>query len=284
MKQLKVIIFGHKGQLGSTILRALRTSRTEDSELVCLDIEETSGKSPDSLGNEIRKLIVPDEPACIVFANGITNPLTKYDDLMYSNYTLPLELMNKTRDFQNLRYITFGTIQEHFPDLCKNNSYLKSKLDLGTKVAELNTLFLDGRAIHMRLHTLYGNNFSPHMFLGQILQSLKANQPFNMSHGQQLREYHHIDDITKSVLSIMSNKVLSYAPLEINHGCPIKICDLAIQIFRHFDKEPLLCIGEKPADPRENKDRVFDRSPKKLLPSFRDPIEGILECFRKNGL
>lgn len=284
MKKLKVIIFGHKGQLGSAILRALSTHRREESDLICFDMAETSGRSPDSLGCEIRKLIAPEETAYIIFANGITNPLANYDDLIYSNYTLPSELMFNTRDYQNLRYITFGTIQEHFPDLCKNNSYLKSKLDLGTKVAELNALFLNGRAIHLRLHTLYGNHFPPHMFLGQILQSLKTNQQFNMSHGQQLREYHHIDDITKSVLSIMSNQILSQAPLAISHGRPIKICDIAIQIFRYFNKEPLLFIGVKPADPSENKAKKFERSPDYLLPSFRDPLDGILECFRENGL
>ena len=91
------------------------------------------------------------------------------------------------------------------------------------------------RILHCRLHTLYGGEPKDHMFLGQIVNAIRSNSVFSMSSGEQLREYHHVDDIAESLATIVNSDWSLWSPiLEINSGQPLKLLDLAMAIFNAF--------------------------------------------------
>ena len=81
------------------------------------------------------------------------------------------------------------------------------------------------------------------MFLGQIMNSLRSNSIFKMSSGNQLREYHHIDDILKCIELILKKNGAGI--INLNHGKPVRLIDLAQFLFRFFSKEHLLEVDKK---------------------------------------
>jgi nucleoside-diphosphate-sugar epimerase len=101
-----------------------------------------------------------------------------------------------------------------------------------------------------------------------------------MSSGDQLREYHHADDIAAS-LSALLEKEWTFGPtIEISSGKPVKLGDLAQAVFRAFKKEKLLKIGALPKVSGEVIQDSYERSPDWLLVAERDPIAGVIDSIR----
>jgi nucleoside-diphosphate-sugar epimerase len=133
---------------------------------------------------------------------------------------------------------------------------------------------------HIRLHTLYGGSKRPHpfMFAGQMFDALARKEPFKMSGGAQLREYHHVEDIATSVLAFLAGSH-DQKIIELSSGQPIRLRDLASAVFRYFDAASLLEIGARIHSNGEVFDNTYERSP--YLAASREPIDGLIAWFKK---
>lgn len=209
----------------------------------------------------------------MVFALGDTNPATPPEELLKSNLLIVQRVVRAFEgEGEPCRYITFGSIQEHFPGICAANPYLRSKVALGDWMAARGA---EGRFLHIRLHTLYGGVVKPHMFLGQILHSLRSGTPFSMSSGDQLREYHHVEDIGEAVARLMDDDWRE-GVVDLSAGTPLSLASLAKAIYVHFGKAELLRIGSIPRPEGENLHRIFPRSPESWMPFSRDAVAGVI--------
>lgn len=270
------MLFGSSGQIGSSLALELN-----QREIIKLQWSEEG-----SFLGKVLSTLEPGKNYDLVFAGGVTDPKLPQDRIAYSNTLFPEKIIEATGDRPGIRYLTLGTVMENFPKACESNPYLRSKLELGRWLIEKSKQpQLAGRIRHVRLHTIYGGNerrfIKPHMFLGQIAASLEAKKEFQMSSGDQLREYHHADDIAGSLAALLHREWPSQEMpiLEISSGTPVRLGHLAREIFRAFGKESLLKIGAIPRAQGENLDQVFKRSEPWLLPSSREPIAGVIEWF-----
>lgn len=216
-----------------------------------------------------------------VIANGLIGS-ADIDQLMYSNLEFPRNLIRAVWRHAGSRFVTFGTIHERFFAARSHNPYFMSKYSLSQWISEFDAQYpLTHRILHLRLHTLYGLPLHPRMFLWQIAEALKSNTPFRMSSGEQLREYHHVDDIAECVCRLC-RKQWNWEPiLEINSGEAMRLKDLAAAIFREFNREHLLLIGDIPAGEGENKSEIFNRTNDGILPSSRKPLAGVIDTLRQ---
>ncbi|KPZ08005.1 Uncharacterized protein ALO41_03498 [Pseudomonas amygdali pv. ulmi] len=159
-----------------------------------------------------------------------------------------------------------------------SNPYVQSKLLLSQFVESVGGG--DLRPAHIRIHTLYGlAEPSPFMFLGQILSALRAGTPFEMTQGRQLREYHHVMDDAVAIKSLVDNRVEGI--IELSHGMPVSLGDLAKAIFKAFDKTHLLRLGALPEPTQENFSHVFERPDALDGIVFRDSIESVVDYMKK---
>jgi len=190
--------------------------------------------------------ILRDGDACnVIFAAGALDPSLSKPELYQANVALPLAIYSRLEEYKlgYGQFMTFGSIHETCPEMATANNYIWSKRELliGRESAKGTFPWH-----HIQLHTLYGGTVRSHMFLGQVESSLRARQPFNMSNGNQLREYHHVDDVAYSALEYLSRRLSSHSTIEFNSGEPISLRELATEIFCHFDGESLLQIGAIP--------------------------------------
>jgi len=277
-----VVLFGATGQIGSAIIRRLINMNLFSERIFTPRWSEIAGKSPENILEPIFHEADDRTKFDIIFANGITNPKEKKNNILYSNLIFPKAIIRASIDKTGIRYMTLGTIQECFPKACNHNPYLFSKLELGSWVKETaNRPGGQGRLLHLRLHTVYSDSLIPHMFIGQIAQSIKSGSRFFMSQGTQLREYHHADDISSSIVSILSRDWNFGPVIEINSGRPLRLADLARHIFRAFDKEELLSVGALETPMGENTDQIFEPSASWLLPETREPVDGVVKSIKK---
>lgn len=263
------LVLGANGMLGSSIVKQLKIpSKNLISRDMYLNWGETTTKRSilESLsGFDLSK-------ADFFVATGITDPRLDSKLLWGLNYHLPRNLINATIN-SGSRVITFGTIHENFSI---DNEYFASKRALGDFFKNFGT----ANNKHFLLHTLYNNDVPPeHMFLGQMFRSLKADTSFSMSNGEQLREFHHVDDIAIAVLKLLQGAEKSY--LDVSAGFGIQISELAQEIFKAFGLLDRLQLGVFPSPIGDNFDIVFNMTNGLARDDFRDPIVEIPRVFKR---
>lgn len=228
----RIILVGKNSRLGRVFL-----DYHEWDEIICYDRyqfnEFFKHEHKDFLINYIED---SEKDTTILVAAGIMDPKHNHDDLWYTNYYLPIEII-KTLSKTNSRIITVGTMFECMqPDL---NEYVKSKRALSDWIQNFDK---SSCAVvnHFRLHTLYGS-YRPNkqMFLGQLLNSLEKNSQFTMSTGTQLREYHNLSTVVNIIARYQN---LGDRIVEISHGKPLKLIQIAERVLAHFGKSNLLNI------------------------------------------
>ena len=112
--------------------------------------------------------------------------------------------------------------------------------------------------------------------------ALKVRRVFAMSHGSQLREYHHADDIAQSLCALLDDAAQESETIDLSSGRPVRLRDLASRVFRHFGASDLLEIGALPVQEAEVYEPCYQ--PSKYLAACRDPLQGIIDWLETLGI
>lgn len=231
---------------------------------------------------EIKKDLVDNLPegVTIFVAAGITDPDEQPGKIRHVNLDLPIAIIEALKD-HSCRIITFGTVMETFAP--SDNPYVLSKTELSSFIEQQSGL--QARLHHVRLHTLFGGGPPhPHMFLGQIEKAIRHRQKFSMTAGAQLREYHHVDDVARVLVALFADADKPEMPrsMTLSHGNPVRLVDLALEIFGEFDLPDLLEIGAIQSPAGENYGHRFPPSPLPDDLQIRCSIESVIAYLREH--
>lgn len=272
------LLFGASGLIGRALHRELGARGVA---VRCVPWSELSPRLEDSPEHVAAWLLesLPRSELDVVFAGGLTDPRAPPADLHRSNVSAVKVVSAALAARVATRVLTLGSAMEVFPRMCAANAYLDSKRQLAEWVSDASG---DPPAIHVRLHTIYGPSPRPHMFFGQMLESIRRGVPFRMSAGTQLREYHHADDIAFALAALLEAPSFSDERIvTLSSGQPVRLVDLATGVFAALGKLDLLEVGALGAAPDENQEHVFPPAPRQLLPRYRDPVAAIVAVIRE---
>jgi nucleoside-diphosphate-sugar epimerase len=277
MKRRSVVMFGSSGRVGRAVAGALAKIGCPVEAVSWLDAKTRTARDQREI---LAQLAAVKGDVDIVFASGLTDPSASMADLALANVERPIGVIEATIGWNQFRYLTIGSVLETLSDLAASNRYLASKAALWARIKGLAAdPRLNGRIMHLRGHTFYGGAPAPHLFLGQMYDSLRAGQPFRMSEGRQLREYAHVDDVALSIIALLARAWTGSTAIDLSTGEPVRLSELARAVFRAFDCERLLQLGALPTPAGENLGVKFPRSPAWLLGQPRPADEGIIEWF-----
>jgi nucleoside-diphosphate-sugar epimerase len=269
-----ILLLGGSGVLGTAIQEKLNSheitlvSRENVMKWMCKD-------GPIHIEAFIEGL--SSKPSLIVNAAGMTNPLALESELLALNYQLPLNLIRTGKRY-GARIVTFGSIMEEMPNSSKSNKYLESKQLFRSFLTSGDTKA--SNFLHLQIHTWYGGiKLGEHMFLGQLLRSIKETSLFEMSEGRQLREYHHIHDDMKAIVELISQN--SFGIHQINHGEPHSLKVIAEHLLEAFSLKQLLRLGTLPTPVDDNFNFHFARPENLQHIQFRPTLSGLLEDFQE---
>jgi nucleoside-diphosphate-sugar epimerase len=209
-----------------------------------------------------------------IFA-AVTDPQADPELIESVNVRLPRLVLERAND-AGYHVTTYGSALEALGPT--TNRYLESKRRVASMVDEFARNGTD--AFHIRFHTVYGTGTpQPHMFLGQIFTALVTNSSFNMTSGEQLREYHHVDDVVTAITLLNAHRTGSSAT--ISHGMPVRLRDLATAIFASLDRSNLLNIGTVQSEQTDVYDSLGGETLELEGLHFREPIAGVVDCIRQ---
>lgn len=265
-----IFIVGSRGRLGQSIL-----GQYNSSDVVCIErAVYESWAAPDSdssIAGYFSEHV--SEGSVVYICSGLLNPRLPVEELHDVNFRLPRNIVRAIAPL-GFRTVTFGTAME---GTLRDNAYVQSKLMLSQFVEQMSGE--DFQPTHVRIHTLYGSaEPSPFMFLGQILNSIRTNTPFEMTQGRQLREYHHVDDDAYAIKSLVDRNITGI--VELSHGSPISLKALAEAIFQALEKPRLLRLGALPEPAQENFNNIFIPPAAIKDVEFRESLGAVVEYMK----
>lgn len=270
----QVFILGENGNLSKSL-----TKKFSDAIVIPKRQYMSWLESPDEMSKYLFSHNIKEKIPDVYNCAGVTDPSVDPSLINQVNYLLPVFLSERSNTL-NFRLITFGTVMELLPKYSVSNPYLESKLNFYTRYISEDDW--QKRNLHFQMHTLYGgHHIHKHMFLGQILHSINTKQIFQMSGGEQIREYHHIDDDTEAIMQL--TKIAGGGLIDISHGEPERLKVIATSIFEHFKSSNLLKIASKNADENDNREIVFNRTRNLSESFFRPTIDSLIIWLERLG-
>jgi len=269
-----IFVIGGRGRLGKAIAR-----QYGPGEAVCVERTVYQDWTEQHAQASIDAFFAPlaGKDATVFVTSGLLDPKLSPDDIWKVNVELPCNIV-EAGCRHGVRVTTFGTVMEAL--LADHNPYVRSKVALGRYIADKAAA---GAVVsHVRVHTLYGGGApSPFMFLGQLFAALEQGTPFKMTLGKQLREYHHVDDDARAIRHL--DEAGTTGVLDLSHGAPVSLADLAQAVFGAFGAPGQLHIGALPEPREENYGTVFARSPLVAQLPFRDTLPAVVAYLEQCG-
>ncbi len=131
-----------------------------------------------------------------------------------------------------------------------------------------------------RIFFLYGPYEPPSKFVAYIINELLAGRKALLSHGEQVRDFLHVQDVADAFCALLESDVRG--AVNIASGEPVTLKEIAREIAVQLGKEELLSFGAKEASANEPPRLVADvtRLRKEVGWAKRIPLrEGIEETI-----
>lgn len=266
-----IFLVGGSGRLGQAIAR-----QHPGAQLTLLPRDLYAHWGEPGAQREIARHFAPwaGSGATIYVTSGLLDPRLAPDEHARVNVALPLNIVEAVAPL-GLKVRTFGTVMETLA--ASQNPYVRSKAELGREMAAAAAAGLP--VAHLRIHTLYGGGEpASFMFLGQVASALRARQPFRMTLGRQLREYHHVDDDAAALARLEASGL--HGVVDLSHGAPLSLRELAEHVFGAFGVPALLELGALPEPARDNFDAVLVRPAPLVHAPFRDARSGVVDYLK----
>jgi len=96
-----------------------------------------------------------------------------------------------------------------------------------------------------RLFFLYGPNEHPDRLVSSIIRSVLQGQEARCSHGRQIRDYLHVEDVADAIVSVLDSTV--EGPMNVGSGMAMTLRDIIVTIGRTLGQEDLIKLGAIPS-------------------------------------
>ena len=96
-----------------------------------------------------------------------------------------------------------------------------------------------------RVFFLYGPREHPDRLVSSVIRSLHAAQPARCSHGRQIRDYMHVQDVADGLVALLESRV--EGAVNVSSGQASTLRDIVLSIGRLIDRPDLIQLGAIPA-------------------------------------
>jgi nucleoside-diphosphate-sugar epimerase len=96
-----------------------------------------------------------------------------------------------------------------------------------------------------RVFFLYGPREHPDRLVSSVIRSLLRGQPAPCSHGRQIRDYMHVQDVADGLVALLHSGV--EGDVNVSSGQASTLSDIVLGIGRLLDRPELIQLGAIPA-------------------------------------
>jgi nucleoside-diphosphate-sugar epimerase len=105
-----------------------------------------------------------------------------------------------------------------------------------------------------RVFFVYGPFEHPNRLVSSVIRNLLMNQPAPCTHGNQIRDYLHVDDVARAFVTLLDSDV--QGPVNVASGRPVALREIVSTIGSKLDRQHLIQLGALPS-PTDEAPLVF---------------------------
>ncbi|MCF8396350.1 MAG: NAD-dependent epimerase/dehydratase family protein [Melioribacteraceae bacterium] len=281
----RVLVTGGNGYLGKNLIQQLGLL---EAKVFCLDIHDhylTEGIEYVQIDlrneEELKKFIDNIQPEIIYHLAASldrTRDFETTNKIFDINVSGTINLLNalKDLDYENLIYTStsevYGGNQIAPPYKEDCNFVPASPYSLSKYMAEMAirtfSELYDKNFVILRLFNFYGKDMPHKFFLPELIDKLKKDENFDMTAGEQKRDFIHISDVLNAL--VISSKQIAYKQVfNVCSGRGITIKDLAIELRELLKSKSKINFGALPYRNNEVWEMVGDNSKISAILNFK---------------
>jgi nucleoside-diphosphate-sugar epimerase len=96
-----------------------------------------------------------------------------------------------------------------------------------------------------RIFNVYGPREHPRRLVPFVISKLLAGERCELSTGEQIRDYSHVDDVAAAFWAVAKSSVVG--PINIGSSQPVSVASVAEQLGEILDRPELLALGARPS-------------------------------------
>jgi len=276
LQNKRVLVTGGNGYLGKKLIQQLIVL---NAKVFCFDIHDncyTDGieYAKVDLGNSnlLREVIKNFKPNFIYHLAALLDRTRNFEitqRIFNVNVNGTINLLNALDkiDYENFIYTSTSEIYggKHIkPPFREDDNFIPaSPYSLSKYTAEMTiktfSELRDRNYSILRLFNIYGGNMPADFFIPQLIEKLRTNEDFEMTKGEQLRDFIHIDDTVSAMLLCTSPKAFKEV-FNVCSGQAKSIQDVALDLKEKMKSKSDILFGALPYRVNEVWDMVGDNS------------------------
>lgn len=100
-----------------------------------------------------------------------------------------------------------------------------------------------------RIFFLYGPRENPNRLVSSVIRSLIADEEAKCSHGEQIRDYLHVQDVANALVALLESEVTG--AVNIGSGRPIALKTIVSLVGEQIGRPELIALGAIPPRPND---------------------------------
>jgi len=283
LKGKKIVVVGGKGYLGGFLVKALKENEAEVF-VISRNCEPSESQFNIDITNfeETFKIIQKIKPAIVYhLAANISRSrnFSMYEEMATVNVIGTLNVLKSLEEIDAHFIFTstseiYGNNTSPFhenqipkPVSPYSLSKISAELLIQTYCKNENKKFTN-----LRVFNFYGEKMPEEFFIPQMIQSLKREEDFLMTKGEQVRDFLYVGDVVKALVSTAKNTKSYGETMNVCSGEGTKLSQLASAVNSTMKTKAKIVLGAIPYRNNEVWEMIGDNSKIEKIIGFKPSI------------
>lgn len=251
-----VLVLGGTGYLGEKVVKVIR--KTEKVYCTVRRCMKAPVEGVEYIKSDIRAIeeVLKKNKIDLVLnmACSYDRGLLSYQDVIESNISFPLSVLNTAVKFGVKDFITIGT---GLPD--DFNIYSVSKKcfsDFGQFYSKKHSI----NFVNLKLEMFYGADEPKDRFIACVADKLLKNEEIDLTEGTQKRDIIHVEDACRAIIKMIGESVNGYLEMPIGTGYAPTIREIVSYMAKLANSKSVLNWGKVPMRKGGEPDCIADLS------------------------
>ncbi|MGB5982577.1 MAG: NAD(P)-dependent oxidoreductase [Nonlabens sp.] len=264
LQDKKIVVTGGSGFLGCVLTNRLNAM---GAEVYSFDVAKNTKNRGVQITVDITDVNKLQKEVNTIKPNFIFHLAAKLDrdrdfnklrEISEVNFNGTVNILNALKDLDFINFIFASTSEVYGVGSKKASAetdqviaaspYSLSKLNAENAIKTFSRIYNKNYTI-LRLFNFYGNNMPSGFFISDLVEKLKKNEEFDMTHGEQKRDFLPLESVVEALI-LGTREEAQNKTYNVCSGKGLKIKDIALKYKDQLDSKSVINFGAIPY--REN--------------------------------